>query len=514
MKKFLVCLLALALCLTGCGSWSDVVPYDRMEYSRPDMAALQSSLEDAVALAQGTDCDAILDGVYRFYDAYDWFYTSYSLADIRYSGDLTDLYWSQEYDYCTQQSAQVDAALESLYYALAQSPCRDELERSFFGDGFFLGYDGESLYDEELIDLLGQEAQMQSRYYALTQQGLDYEYGTTEYYDACADDMAQLLAELIGLRQEIAASCGYRDYAQFATDLYYSRDYTVGQMEAYLQEIQEELVPLYRDLYDSDLWDAAYAPCSQRQTFRYVEQTAKALGGRVEEAFRLMDRAGLYDIAYGQNKYNSSFEVYLSSYYEPFLFLNPTLTAYDQLTMAHEFGHFCNDYASFGSYAGVDVAEFFSQGMEYLSLCYGDDALTQVKLADSLSVYAEQAAYASFELEMYRQESPSAESLYSLYETTLARFGIGSYDRRDLVDITHFYTNPLYIFSYIVSNDAAMQLYQMEQAVPGSGREVYEENLATEESYFLTFLDSAGLESPFAPGRVEAVRRTFEMVLK
>ncbi len=69
------------------------------------------------------------------------------------------------------------------------------------------------------------------------------------------------------------------------------------------------------------------------------------------------------------------------------------------------------------------------------------------------------------------------------------------YDRREFVDVTHFYTNPMYVFSYVVSNDAAMQLYQLEQEQRGAGLELYEQNLTTEESYFLAFLDSAGLES-------------------
>ena len=33
---------------------------------------------------------------------------------------------------------------------------------------------------------------------------------------------------------------------------------------------------------------------------------------------------------------------------------------------------------------------------------------------------------------------------------------------RDFVVIGHFYTDPMYIISYVVSNDAAFQLYQME----------------------------------------------------
>ena len=80
--------------------------------------------------------------------------------------------------------------------------------------------------------------------------------------------------------------------------------------------------------------------------------------------------------------------------------------------------------------------------------------------------------------------------------------------------INHFFTSPMYIISYVVSNDAALQLYQMEQAEKGKGLSCYVNNLTTTEAYFLAFLDSAGLRNPFEQGRLEEVRKTLETVLQ
>ena len=71
------------------------------------------------------------------------------------------------------------------------------------------------------------------------------------------------------------------------------------------------------------------------------------------------------------------------------------------------------------------------------------------------------------------------------------------YDPGEFVSVTHFYTNPMYVISYVVSNDAAMQLYILEQDNLGTGLRRLEEQLDTEESDFLAFLESADLESPF-----------------
>ena len=75
--------------------------------------------------------------------------------------------------------------------------------------------------------------------------------------------------------------------------------------------------------------------------------------------------------------------------------------------------------------------------------------------------------------------------------------------------ISHFYTNPMYVSSYIISNDAALQLYQLECDTPGRGLALYQKNLDTQQPYFLAFLEEAGLESPFAPGRLDQVTETF-----
>ena len=529
MKKFgkLLALLLAAALLAGCSRQltGDMTRYEDMTYTRPNMARMEHMLSLAVDAAMAEEYGGklrdVLSAIYAFYDEYDSFYTNYSLADIRSCHDLTDLYWQEEYAWCMEKSADVEALLEELYRQLAASPSREMLEaEAYFGEGFFDAYDGESTYDEAFLMLLEQESALISEYYDLSSEATDYDYGTEEYYDACGEDMAQLLVELIALRQQIAQYWGYDSYPQFANDFYFYRDYTMEEAEQYLKEVAQYLSPIYTQLDWEHNWELSEQYCTEEEAFRYVKETAKKMGGTVQEAFSLMDAAGLYDITWSENKYSASFEVYLTSYYEPFIFMNPERSRYDCLTFAHEFGHFCNDYACYGSYAGVDVLEFFSQGMEYLSLCYGEDTedLKQIKMTDSLSIYVEQAAFASFEQRMYALEGEelTEENLYRLYEEVVAEYGLDifGYDRREFVTITHFYTSPMYILSYVFSNDAAMQLYQLEQQESGAGLKLYQDNLASQEAWFLAFLETVGLESPFADGRLEKIADTFREILR
>ena len=524
MKKVWIWLLVSAmLILSGCGFlWSDgVVSYGDMTYGRPDMAAMEKSLQEACDASQGTDVDKLLEEIYDFYDAYDWFYTNYSLAELRWCGNMNDIYWQDEYDYCVEKSTRVDAMLEELFYALAKSPCREALEGDeYFGAGYFDAYEEGEGWEPEFLALVEKENALVGEYYDRYSASLEDGTDTDAYYDTHADGLAQILVDLIAVRQEIAAYWGYSDYTQYASDFYYYRDYTPAQTEDYLSDIRRELVPLYRKLCQRDVWSENLDYSTERETYAYLREMARNMGGTVAQAFELLDKAGLYDISYGENKYPSSYEVYLTSYWEPFIFLCPEGSTYDHLTFAHEFGHFCSDFAVYGSYAGTDVQEVFSQGMEYLSLCYVEDSedLSRLKMADSLFLYVEQAAFASFEQQMYglTGEELSVEGLYGLYEEVGLAYGFDSigFDCREFVTINHYYTDPMYIISYVVSNDTALQLYQMEQESAGAGLACFEQIITTEEAYFLAFLDAYGLESPFAPGRIAEVRKTLEAALQ
>lgn len=534
MKKqfFAVTAICMALCmvLTGCAGLNFagyfqqlgallggglLTPFNQMEYTRPDMEQFSQTLEDCCAQAETeTNLQDMIAIIYDFYGVFDDFYTNFALAMIHYSQDQTDTYWEAEYNFCTQNSAQVDAALDRFYRVLAKSSLRESLEgENYFGADYFDSYEGESIYDDYFTDLMNQEAVLENRYYSLiAQAGEDFAY-TQSFYDTYGVQMAEIYVELIQVRQAQAEYAGYDSYPEFAYDFFHVRDYTVDQATAYLADIRAELVPMYQQMLQGV--DAVLYSCSEEEMFAYVQSLSQTMGGEIAQAFSAMDKAGLYDITASENKLDASFEVFIRNYMSPYVFVNPTGTEYDKLTFAHEFGHFCSDYVSMGSGVGVDVAEIFSQGMEYLSLCHGpaDENLTKLKLLDSLCIYVEQAAYASFEQQVYglEGEALTVENVEALYGQVCENYGMtGGFT---YVFITHFFTEPMYVVSYVVSNDAALQLYQMEQENAGAGLACLKANLGTMQPYFLAFLEEAGLESPFADGRIQAVKETLQSVL-
>lgn len=525
--------LCLALILTLCGcqriintlnqfyllmQTGTATSFSDMEYVRPDLTAFQETLDETMRLAETeTDVTALMEWVYEMYWLYYDYCTNYSLAQIHYFLDMTDIYWEQEYNWCMANSAEISAGMDHLLYALADCPLREELEdEDYFGAGFFDAYQGDSLWDETFTALMNQESALEEEYYSLYAQSLETDYYSEEYFTGVGLQIEEVFAELVAVRQEIAAYAGYSSYPEFAYEYYYYRDYTPDQAQSYMDDIAQELSPLYTQL-DITVWAPAYRSCSESQTFRYVQSCAEALGGVAADAFNLMEELELYDISYSANKYAASFEVYLTTYYSPFIFVNPAGTESDQLTFVHEFGHFCNDYAAGGSVAGIDVAEVFSQSLEYLSLCYCQDTeeLARMKLAESLCTFLEQSVYASFENRVYLLEDPTVEDIRALYQEVNEAFGLGGIGRdyRDYTLIPHFFMNPMYVISYVVSNDGAMQIYQQELETAGAGAALWESGLYTQQMGYLAFVEELGLESPFAEGRVAQLRELFQEAL-
>ena len=496
------------------------VAFADIEYERPDLDEFQRQLDNCLNGAKNdTDVETLMEKVYAFYEVYYHYSTNYALANIYYYMDMSDTYWQEEYTFCTENSSQIDAGMDNLFYALAKSNLKDQLEaEEYFGDGFFDDYTGESIWDDTFTALMEQQTKLQNEYDELCAKALNENVYSDQFYQGIGLKMAELFVDLVALRGQIARYAGYDNYLDFTYDFYYGRDYTPEQAISYMDDVQELLVDLYVDI-PYDAWAPLYENWSQEQMYDYVEQTASAMGGTVADAFKLMSDGGYYNISSGKNKYDASFEVFLPSYAVPFVFVNPSGNGRDPLTFAHEFGHFCNDYASVGRVSGIDVAEVFSQSMEYLSLFYGNDTedLEVMKMADSLAIFVEQSAYASFEHQVYllEEEELTVENVQALFGQIGEDYGFGRYgwDGRSFVRINHFFIAPVYIISYVVSNDAAMQIYQAECKQTGAGLKLMEDNLATQEATFLAFVESAGLQSPFVDGRVEQLRKTFADVL-
>ena len=184
MKKQVLRLVALVMAvvmLSGCSILERYLQlrglydggstaFSDMEYERPDPEDFMNYQRQCIALAEaGEDLDALTDCFWDLYAEYDRFYTMYTLADIHYSIDMSDLYWSEEYDWCVEKVNEIDAGYDQLMYALAASKLRPELEsEDLFGAGYFDSYEGQSIWDERLTEMMEAESALITRYEELS----------------------------------------------------------------------------------------------------------------------------------------------------------------------------------------------------------------------------------------------------------------------------------------------------------------------------------------------------------
>lgn len=534
--------------------WSDgyidMVAFDQMEYVRPDLDAFTEQVDELIDRLKAGDISSLWAkrALSEIDEAYFTYNTMATLAQIRHDIDMTDAYYRDEYTYCSNGGVEIQQKLEELYAACAASPLASDLD-DYYGAGFLDGYDEEYVYPEEYVALQHQENELLVDYYDLTADmtlsydGADYtlhelyfaadageldgltpESAVDLYYDVFNERVGEIYVELVKVRQQMAALYGYDSYVEMAYALN-GREYTSNDAQAYAAAIRERLVPLYRRAGTSGLLDRAEdtAALKPRKALRAVEQAADAMGGAAQEAMEYLVAYSLYDIDGSNTKYNGSYEVYLEDYESPFMLVNSIGYSEDVLTIAHEFGHFVDDFVNYGMYKSTDVNETISQAMEYLTLCYLQDdalreALTQYKLVDTLRLYAEQASYNAFEEQVYAlpADQVTLETINAISLQTSRDYGlIGSwsddYYAKSWIDVSHFFDSPLYIISYCVSDSVAVQMYERELAEPGEGLAAFYDYV--DQAPDETFADLAALcelEDPLSAAQITALAATIE----
>lgn len=520
------------------------VAFEDMEYTRPDAAALCKALGELEKLVKnGGSFDEVGAAFEAAYSDYSLFNTMDSLSYIRHTIDLNDEYYETENNWCEEQSPLIEQALEKCYIAMGQSDLRDRLEEEYFTEDFFDFYDENQIYsNDRVVKLMQKDNDLQAQYMALQSdqtiewngeevlyediigdESLDYDsylMAYQLYYNKYNPQVGEIFAEMIRTRNEIARELGYDTFADFAYSYYYNRDYTPEEAEDYLSDIAAELAPMY---FYAVYGAQSTTPCSTDEVLDLFEKTVYRFGGEFATSYEFMQAYDLMDITDSSSKMPGSYVTYLSSYQMPFLYVSPTGELDDLLTCCHEFGHFVDGFVNCNGTSSIDCNEIFSQGLEFLSLSRAElddderEALTISKVADSLLTFVSQAAYAEFELRAYAlpDDQLNTEGLNALFLECMEEFGQSYTGMEDIIapgwiDIQHFLIAPYYVISYCVSNDAALQIFQLEEE-NGTGLETYRALMSTSSgNTILALLEENGMESPFEPGRVEELADFFE----
>lgn len=526
-----------------------VVSFNDMKYARPDTDALCASFDAITALVEdGADADTILEAFFPVSDAIMEFYTMKNLAYIRYTLDTTDSYYKEENDAMELLSPDIQEKLETFYKACAQSPYRAELERKYFQEGFFDDYEDYSRFtNPEYLALAKEEEQILAEYRTVLEDPQIEYQGKTQsywelldelgeidsyseymeylsiveaYYRQYNEKVGEIFIRLVKVRKQLAKTMGYESYADYAYEIEYERDYTHEQGQAFCREVREVMVPVFKQLRNtSEYSELDHFAINDDILVVGLQTAAKNMGGKIEEAFRFMQAYSLYDLRSADEKFDSSYTIYLYAYESPFLTINADGTSNDYVTFSHEFGHFVDGYVTYDGAEDLETAETFSQAMEFLSLCYTDGVFTQTQrnslirlnLIDLLDSMIYQAGLAEFEDNVYALDDKdlTIDRLNDLYRQCCKNCGFYQsssdfYYSLSWIDVPHFFEAPYYVISYSVSAGTALQVYLREAEQPGEGLAVFQKLLEREPGEGVqAVMEAAGLKNPFRAGALE-----------
>ena len=553
MKKKLTAILAVLLAvLLLCGSASPnafektEVHFNDMEYERPDAEAFQALADQVIQmLEEAAGYRRTVEKLGALFEDYISAETMLTLADIHSCQDLTDDYWAEEYIECLSVLTSIQKTMEDVFLACGACPYGARLEREFFGDGFMAEYgeDAESMLSEEYVRLSEQENALIAEYRELqaeptiTLSGKEmsiydmfYAAETEEeikavyrfYYSKFNPLFGDLYLRLMEVRKAQAAELDYDSYADMMYDIGFDRDFTIEDGHAFIESVKTCLLPVYSRYMDfARQGELLETYVEEDELYRALEAVAHGLGGEIEQAHDFMLRNGLCDLAMSDTKANMSFQTYLDWYDAPFLFANPYGDMDDIITVTHEFGHYAEAYISYGAYRSIDLAEVFSQTMQFLALKQLGDALgadgveklRQLNLYNVLSTLVWQSAYAEFEERAFAMAEPTVEKLNALMDEIGKEYGINDEGDPDFgrgwIDVTHFFEQPFYVISYPVSACCALEIYEHELA-DGTGLDDYLRLVDSEEIGLVGAAKEADLQNPVTDARVQDVAEFLE----
>ena len=529
----------------------DGLKFSDMHYTRPDLdklsadvAAVEEALENGMKLK---DVEELLDVCM---DGYDEFSTMYSLANIYNCKDLRDEYYAAEYEWISTENSTVSQLFDEMYYACAGSALGAELEEDYFWEGFCEDYadPDDSYYNDESVALMQRESELISRYreivadpviewkgeevafyelleelsdYSDVQGYYDYLGALMTYYETYNEPLAEVYIDLMRVHEDMAKAMGFSTAEEMEFVFGFDRDYTPEDAAVFIDDVKTYLVPISIWAEERGLsYNITYSPLGSEELYSALHGVAENIGHGCTEAFSFMDKYELCDVEPSVYKADTSFQTYLSMYDAPFVFLNPEGTTRDLVTFVHEFGHFTDAYTNFDAAETIDLAEVYSQALEFLSLSHMDgllpasdvNALRTGKMLDALDTFIQQASFADFESKAHAigPDELTAAKLNELALQATKDFGycpegFEEFMQYFWMDITHLFEYPFYVISYPVSLDVAMQIYVLEVEEEGKGLDKYFEMMPRDYDTFMETVTENGLQSPFAAGGLASI---------
>lgn len=460
-------------------------------------------------------------------DLYDWLmaeyakvYTLDNLAYIDFYAHPGDETLS---DACRQLDSILNEVNDALCTALSDAldgPAGSAL-RSYIGEdkaAALVGYDEQTDRQREITERV---SELTLQYNALIMEYLSYDEET--------EKIGALYRELVDLHNEEAQIVGYKDYADYAYEASYGRDFTPDDAAALCEAVKPYARQYFGSLYYNE---ATYADFSadtdltERELVGLVTQYMPRVSDDAAKAAAYMEKHGLYFMDSAERVSDLGFTTTLDQYNAPFIYLALYGDQNDIQSMFHEFGHYYDAYVNpvpdlLLSVGSLDIFEIHSTGMEALSTgwyedIYGEDAdLARIRFLDSaLYTVFSGCLFDEFQRVVYADPTLTPEQISQTFVTIARSYGLRSFGKEFShywMQVNHNFESPFYYISYAVSMLASLQIYEMAENDWAAAADFYNDlvSLGAYDYTYCELLEKVGLEC-FTDGLPACVSQAVE----
>lgn len=460
-------------------------------------------------------------------DLYDWLmaeyakvYTLDNLAYIDFYAHPGDETLS---DACQQLDSVLNEVNDALCTALSDAldgPAGSAL-RSYIGEDkatALVGYDEQTDRQREITERV---SELTLQYNALIMEYLSYDEET--------EKIGALYRELVDLHNEEAQIVGYKDYADYAYEASYGRDFTPDDAAALCEAVKPYARQYFGSLYYNE---ATYADFSadtdltEQELVGLVTQYMPRVSDDAAKAAAYMEKHGLYFMDSAERVSDLGFTTTFDQYNAPFIYLALYGDQNDIQSMFHEFGHYYDAYVNpvpdlLLSVGSLDIFEIHSTGMEALSTgwyedIYGEDAdLARIRFLDSaLYTVFSGCLFDEFQRAVYADPTLTPEQISQTFVTIARSYGLRSFGKEFShywMQVNHNFESPFYYISYAVSMLASLQIYEMAENDWAAAADFYNDlvSLGAFDYTYCELLDKVGLEC-FTDGLPACVSQAVE----
>ncbi|MBR6157926.1 MAG: hypothetical protein IKQ27_13285 [Lachnospiraceae bacterium] len=543
--------------------------FDEYEYERMDEADFDAIIDGLDELVQDTaNADKVLDVIVGMEDYYCEASRNYSIAHIKSDLVADDQYWDDEVMFWDDLTTNIGDKIMTSYNVIATSPNADVLHERVDDEDDWQDILDYTVMTQEQKDLSAKETELSLKYdvlynkeYTTKVNGKDYTEdelaglrgdGTLDsdgYNEALADLMqqknqerAELYLELVDVRTQIARSYGYSDFAEYAYDKRYGRDYTTAELDEYREQVKNNIVPLQDELmmelygtYYSDLMAMFNQGMTDQECLDTLRQYLPEISSDLLVSLDYMEDHHLYDLSISDEKAPGGYTISIGGYNAPFIYNCADGSIQDMETLIHEFGHYNEMYymtadSWYYDEGNLDLAEIHSQGLELLFMDYAEDIYGDY--ADVMKLYTlfnltyaavEGCKEDAFQYEVYKNaDNLTVEKLNQMYYDCCVeysgKFGSMMYDSIGMgqggylpekecyewIDIPHTFQSPMYYISYSVSVAAVFELFDVILDDRDEGIDCYLALVDSEyQQEFQETLENVGLNNPIKNPRFD-----------